>query len=138
LIAPASPSITLWLSVLLGAYLLAGGMAALLRGGLWLEMIAEFERSPGLVMISGAIAFAVGSLIVSVHNQWTSPGAFIVSATGWMALAEGLTLIAAPQLWLRLARPVMRNARIWGFVMLVLGAFLLSSAITRPLVHSVQ
>jgi hypothetical protein len=134
LIAPASPSITLWLSVLLGAWLLAGGMAALLRGGLWREMIADFERSPGLVMISGAIAFAVGSLIVSVHNQWTSPAAVIVSATGWMALAEGLTLIAAPQLWLRLARPMMRHVRAWAVVMLVFGAFLLSSAIARPFV----
>jgi hypothetical protein len=136
LIAPASPSITLWLSVLLGAYFLAGGMAALMRGGLWSEMIADFERSPGLVMISGAIAFAIGSLIVSVHNQWTSPAAVIVSATGWMALAEGLSLIAVPQLWLRLARPMMRYARAWGVVMLVLGAFLLSSAIAWPFLPS--
>jgi len=136
LIAPASPSITLWLSVLLGAYLLAGGMAALLRGELWAELIADFERSPALVMISGAIAFAVGSLIVSVHNEWTSPAAAIVSATGWIALAEGLTLIAAPQLWLSLARPMMRYARPSGVAMLVVGAFLLSSAIARPLVPS--
>ena len=136
MIAPASPSITLWLSALLGAYLLAGGMAALLRGGLWLEMVAEFERSPGLVMISGATAFAAGSLIVSVHNQWTSPAAIIVSAAGWIALAEGLILIAAPQLWLRFARTLMRHAKGWGVVMLVLGAFLLSSAVSRPFLPS--
>ena len=136
MIAPASPSITLWLSVLLGAYLLAGGMAAWLRGGLWAEMIADFERSPALVMVCGAIAFAVGATIVSVHNQWTSPAAVIVSATGWLALAEGLTLIAAPQLWLRLARPMMAYSRAWSVAMLLLGAFLLSSAVARPFLPS--
>lgn len=136
MLVSATPLMTVWLSVLLGAYLLAGGIGILMRGDRWTEMIADFERSPGLVMIAGAIAFAVGAAIVSLHNVWSDPAAIIVSAVGWMALVEGLVLIAAPDLWLRFARPIMRYSRIWGVIMLVLGAFLLSAAIAWPLAPS--
>ena len=136
MIAPASASITIWLSVLLGAYLLAGGIGALVQGNLWPEIIAEFERSPALVAISGAVAFAIGALIVSIHNVWSDPAAILVSAAGWIAVAEGLALLAVPALWLRLARRLMGAARIWGIAMLLIGAFLLSSAVARPFAPS--
>ena len=136
MIAPASPAVTLWLSVLLGAYLVAGGIGALVRGNLWPEMIDEFDRSPALVAITGAVAFSIGALIVSIHNVWTDPAAILVSAAGWIAVAEGLTLLAVPQLWLRLARPLMRASRAWGIFMLLLGAFLVSSALVGPLTRS--
>ena len=136
MLAAASPATTLWLSVLLGAWLIAGGIGALVRSDLWPEMIAEFERSPALMAVTGAVAFLVGGLIVSIHNVWTDPAAILVSAAGWTAVAEGLILIAAPALWLRLARTLAGSARIWGIVMLLLGAFLLSSAVTRPLAPS--
>ena len=129
-----SPQVTAWLSVLLGAWLLAGGLGAIARGNLWPEIVADFERSAALVAITGAVAFAVGALIVSFHNVWTSPAAIIVSAAGWMAVLEGLTLLAVPDLWIRLARFVMKGAKIWGVAMVVLGAFLLSSAlVAQPL-----
>jgi len=124
-----SPQVTAWLSVLLGAWLLAGGLGAIVRGDLWPEIVADFERSPALVAITGAVAFAIGALIVTFHNLWSSPAAILVSAAGWMAVLEGLTLLAVPDLWLRLARFVMKGARIWGVFMVVLGAFLLSSAL---------
>ena len=133
MIAPVSASITLWLSVLLGAYLVAGGLGAMLHGDAWPEIVAEFERSPALVAVTGAVAFALGAIIVSLHNVWTSPAAIVVSAAGWIAVIEGLTLVAAPNVWLRLARSLMRAYRAWGSVMLLLGAFLLSSAIVAPL-----
>ncbi len=131
MIAPAGPATTLWLSVLLGAYLVAGGIGALLRGDS--EMIGEFERSPALVAISGAVAFAIGALIVSIHNRWSDPAAILVSAAGWIAIAEGLVLLALPDLWLRLARALLGSSRSWGLAMLLIGAFLLSSAVARPL-----
>ena len=133
MIAHASISTTIWLSVLVGAYLVAGGLGALVRGDVWPEMIAEFERSPALVAITGAVAFAIGAIIVSVHNVWTSPAAIIVSGAGWMAVLEGLTLLTVPNLWLRFARPLMGAYRAWGIVMLLIGAFLLSTAFVQPL-----
>ena len=132
LIAPASPAVTVWLSVLLGAYLIAGGIGALAHGRDWPEIVAEFERSPALVAVTGAVAFAVGAVIVSVHNQWTSPAAIIVSLAGWWAVVEGLVLVAVPDLYLRLTRPLMKASRFWGIFMIAVGAFLLSAAIVPP------
>ena len=129
----ATPQVTSWLSVLVGAYMLAGGIGALVRGNLWPEIVAEFESSPALVAVTGAVAFAVGAIIVTVHNVWTSPAAIIVSLAGWAAVFEGLSLLAVPQLWLRLARPLMRASKAWGIFMLLLGAFLVSSALVGPL-----
>ena len=129
----ATPQVTSWLSVLVGAYMLAGGIGALVRGNLWPEIVAEFESSPALVAVTGAVAFALGAIIVTVHNVWTSPAAIIVSLAGWAAVFEGLSLLAVPQLWLRLARPLMRASRAWGIFMLLLGAFLVSSALVGPL-----
>ena len=128
MIAP-TPQLTAWLSVLLGAYLIAGGFGALLRGEIWPEIVGEFERSPGLVMVTGAVAFAVGSLIVTFHNDWSSPAAILVTLAGWGAVIEGLTLLAIPQIWLRVARPMMAAPRLWGGLMLLLGAYLLSTGI---------
>jgi uncharacterized protein YjeT (DUF2065 family) len=129
----ATPQVTSWLSLLIGAYMLAGGVGALVRGNLWPEIVAEFESSPALVAVTGAVAFAVGAIIVTVHNVWTSPAAIIVSLAGWAAVFEGLSLLAIPQLWLRLARPLMRASKAWGIFMLLLGAFLVSSALVGPL-----
>ena len=133
MIAPASAATTTWLSVLLGAYLIAGGIGALLQGNIWPEIVAEFTRSPALVAVTGVVAFSIGAIIVSIHNVWSDPAAVIVSAAGWIAVVEGLTLLAFPDLWLRLARALIGASRIWGLVMLLVGAFLLSSAAVRPL-----
>jgi uncharacterized protein YjeT (DUF2065 family) len=120
---------TAWLAILLGTYLLAGGFGAILRGHLWAEIIDEFDRSPGLVAVTGVVAFVVGALVVTVHNVWNSPAAILVSAAGWIACAEGLSLLTVPQLWLRFARPMIAAPRIWGAVMIVLGAYLLAAAL---------
>lgn len=125
--APAAS--TAWLSILLGTYLLAGGFGAVLRGHLWTEIIDEFDRSPGLVAVTGVVAFVVGALVVTVHNVWTSPAAILVSAAGWIACAEGLALLAVPRLWLHYARPMIAAPRIWGTVMIVIGAYLLSAGL---------
>ena len=120
---------TAWLAILLGLGLLAGGFGAVLRGHLWAEIIDEFDRSPGLVAVAAAAAVVVGALVVTVHNVWTSPAAILVSAAGWIACAEGLSLLAVPQLWLRFARPMITAPRIWGTVMIVLGAYLLAAGL---------
>src|SRR5262245_55348361 len=120
---------TSWLALFLGLYLLAGGFSAVLRGELWADIMADFERSPGLVAISGVVAFVVGALVVTVHNIWTSPAAIIVSMGCWIACAEGLSLLLVPQLWMRVAKPVLATAKIWGTFMIVVGAYLLSVAL---------
>jgi len=104
-------------------------MGAVLRGEFWPEIVEEFERSPALVAVAGIVAFSVGALIVTFHNVWTSPAAILVTLAGWIACAEGLALLAAPRLWLRLARPMIAAPRAWGGAMIVVGAYLLGAGL---------
>jgi hypothetical protein len=122
--------LTLHLSVLIGLYLVAAGTGGLTGAARWDELIAEIERSPGLISLLGALAFAAGALIVMLHNRWTDPLACVVSVLGWAALAEGLVLLAYPPAWLALARPLLRRVRAVATGAILIGALLLLAGLT--------
>ena len=117
--------LTLHLCVLIGLYLVAAGVGGLTGHARWDELIAEIERSPGLLYLLGAVAFALGGLIVMIHNRWTDPLACAVSFIGWAALTEGLVLLAHPPAWLALARPMLRHLRAVAVAAILLGALFL-------------
>ncbi len=124
----ATPT-TLMLATLLGAYLVAGGIGGFVYGHRWREVLDDFERSPALVLVTGAIAFVTGGAVVAVHNLWTDPVAVIVTLFGWASLIEGFVILAAHDWWLRLARPLIGRPQIWAAITLVLGAFLLAAGL---------
>lgn len=115
---------TLILAQLLGTYLIAGGIGGFVYGHLWQHMLDDLQRSPALVLIAGAFAFAVGGAIVAVHNLWTDPVAIVVTLFGWVSLIEGFAILAFHDVWLRLVRPMIGRPRIWAAATLLLGAFL--------------
>jgi uncharacterized protein YjeT (DUF2065 family) len=117
---------TLWLSLWLGLWFIAAGFGALLRGDRWRDLIDELERSPGLALVTGALAFTIGAVIVTLHNLWTDPAAITVSLVGWASVVEGVVLLAVPDLWVRVARPLVGMPRLWGGFALALGALLLA------------
>jgi uncharacterized protein YjeT (DUF2065 family) len=120
---------TAWLSLLLGVYLIAGAIGAWVRGERWRELIDDFHRSPALVAVTGAVAFTVGAVIVSIHNVWTDLAAIVVTLCGWIAVLEGLTLLAFPEFYLRIARPMIGMPRAWATAMGVVGLFLILNAL---------
>ena len=120
--------LTLHLLVLIGVYELAAGIAGLTGKLDWTGLIDEFERSPGLTFVTGFAAFAVGAAINLAHHHWTDPLAVIVSAIGWIALIEGVALIACPRPLLRFSRRLVTNpelisllAAAVGIVFIVIG-----------------
>jgi uncharacterized protein YjeT (DUF2065 family) len=121
---------TLHLCIFLGLYLIAAGLGGLIDGPRWPELIADLERSPGLLYLAGAIAFGAGALIVWIHHHWTDPLAVIVTLIGYSALAEGLLLLALPRAWVALARPLLAHLRALAIVSIVLGALLLGAGLT--------
>lgn len=46
---------------------------------------------PPVVYLSGVLIFVTGLAIVRAHNQWRSDWTVLVTLTGWLALAVGLT-----------------------------------------------
>jgi uncharacterized protein YjeT (DUF2065 family) len=122
--------LTLHLAVLIGLYMIAVGIGGLTGNARWAELVEELERSPSLLWLVGAFAFAVGALVVTIHNRWTDPLAMIVTFAGWAALAEGLVLLAYPAAWLALARPMLRHVRAVAIASILLGALFLLAGLT--------
>ena len=118
--------LTLHLLVLIGVYELAAGVAGLTGRLGWSALIDEFERSPGLTFVTGFMAFAVGAAINLAHHHFTDVPAIIVSATGWIALIEGVVLMVCPGPLLRFSRGLVRNQQLISIAAAVVGiAFIL-------------
>ena len=131
MIETAAP-VTLQLAFLIGAILVAGAIAAWRRPQGWDEMFDELERSRGLSMAMAWIAIIFGALVLVLPGGWTDPLAIAVSAVGLISLAEGLVLIALPDVYLGLVRPLLRQPRAWAAFMLLLGlAFILAGLTGR-------
>ena len=124
--------VTLQLALLIGAVGFASGVAGWRHPELWREMFDEFDRSPGLTFSIAFIAILFGALVLVLPGGWTDPLAIAVSTIGLASLAEGLMMLALPQAYLTLIRPLLRYARPWAAFMLLLGlAFILAGLTGR-------
>ena len=120
--------LTLHLLVLVGLYELTAGIAGLTGRIDWRAMTDEFERSPSLSFVTGFMVFAIGGVILLNHHHWTDALAVIVSALGWVALAEGILMMLVAKPLLILFRPLVGNqkavslfAALVGIVFILLG-----------------
>jgi hypothetical protein len=94
-------AVTNILAALIGLYFICGGIAMLndrkaLSGAM--QLLAD---QPMLSYLGGVMAFAIGGTILAVHSLWTGWLAGFVTLVGWVALAEGVLLIAAREPFLR-------------------------------------
>jgi hypothetical protein len=122
--------LTLHLLVLIGVYELAAGIAGLTGTLDWSALIDEFERSPGLTFVTGFLAFAIGAAINLAHHHFTDVPAIIVSAIGWIALVEGVALMACPKPLLRFSRGLVRNQKFISLLAAVVGVALILLGLT--------
>lgn len=120
------------LALLIGLYfLVAGGMMAA-RPQTALGITDNLAGQPALCYLAGIVTLAIGGSMVAVHNDWSSLLAGFVSLVGWVALAEGLALIAFQERFVRyfaglgFTDPVLRA---FGVGTVVLGGVLLVAAL---------
>ena len=132
MIETAAP-VTLQLAMLIGGLSLASGIGGWRHPEIWPEMFEELERSPGLAFAVGLIGALLGALILVLPGGWTDPLAFAVSLVGLLELAGGLVMLALPQAYVRLVRPLVAGrTRLWaGFAILLGLAFLLAGLLGR-------
>ncbi|MCW2395609.1 MULTISPECIES: DUF2065 domain-containing protein [unclassified Sphingobium] len=118
--------LTLQLAQVLGLYLILIGLAGLSAPQRWRALLDDFDRAPGLVLLAGAVTFAIGAALVLAHSSLTDPLATLVTLFGWGALIKGALLIAVPGPVLRIGRAVSSATatRIWAIAAIVLGLLL--------------
>ena len=82
------------LAALIGLYFVAAGTGLLFDRNAVKAMFDELRAQPMLAYLAGVMAFAIGGSIVAIHNDWSSFTSGFVSLIGWLALAEGVLLLA--------------------------------------------
>ena len=118
--------LTLHLAILIGLYDLAAGLAGFTGAIKWSALLDEFEGSSALTFVTGFMTFAIGGVLILVHNIWTDPLAAIVSLIGWIALVEGLLLMVIPKPLLSFSRSLVSNQRVVSVFAIIVGALLIA------------
>lgn len=116
--------LTLRFAEAIGIYLAAVGIGGLIRRQSWSAIIEEFERSPALTQVTGAVVFAIGAAMFGVHHTLIDPLAAIVTVLSAVIAIKGLLLVAIPDALLGVARPFTAVIRFWPIVALLLGVTL--------------
>jgi hypothetical protein len=88
---------TIYLSRLLGLFLLVLAAAELTQRSTLAATAMEFANSPALLLISGMLTLVAGLAIVLAHNVWRG-GAMpvVVTVLGWVLLLKGAALVVIP------------------------------------------
>ena len=66
-------------------------------------LASEFFKSELFAWFAGALLLFAGLLIIAFHQYWASAAAVLISLFGWILGLRGLVLMAAPQLYERVA-----------------------------------
>ncbi|MDP3739023.1 MAG: hypothetical protein Q8R02_16635 [Hyphomonadaceae bacterium] len=120
---------TLQLARVYGLAIIILAVAALATPTRMGAAIADFERSPGLTLVTAIFTLFLGLALVVLHNHWTDLLAGLVSLMGWVILIKSLLLLAAPAGLLKFASAAGASpgrVRLWGVIVLILGAVFLA------------
>jgi len=124
----ADATLTEILARIFGLYMLAVGIGLALNSADLPKMLEEMRQSALAFYLGGLIAFAIGAAVVSLHNDFSGPLAIFISLFGWVALAEGVVILAFPKAMHAFADKLaglIGSARILGGAVAAFGVVLL-------------
>jgi len=124
----ADATLTEILARIFGLYMLAVGIGLALNSADLPKMLEEMRQSALAFYLGGLIAFAIGAAVVSLHNDFSGPLAIFISLFGWVALAEGVVILAFPKAMHAFADKLaglISSARILGGAVAAFGVVLL-------------
>lgn len=112
---------------IIGPLYVVVGLGMLINPAAYKRMGEAFMEQPALTYLGGAMALAMGLLVLAVHYDWSGlfPGAITLLA--WIAVFKGATLLLAPQMVMKISAPLMTSntgLRAGGIFALALGAYL--------------
>lgn len=99
----ANLGLTNILALFIGLYFVAGGIALIREPDFYRQALVGLRDDAVAGFVTGLVTFVIGAVIVSLHNTWDTVLAAFVSLIGWVALGEGLALIAVRRDFLELA-----------------------------------
>ena len=124
----ADATLTEILARILGVYMAAAGLGLILDPQAYDGVMDNFRNNPALAYMSAVLVFAMGAVLVTLHNDWSGWQAILVSIVGWGALAEGVLMLAVRRSYFALVARIplgLGMLRGFGVVTLILGAIYL-------------
>ena len=123
-------SLTIFLAQVIGIYFLMAGASAMFYPQRLGRATREMAKSYIMPYFDGALALIVGLLIVLTHNVWVDLTSSVVTAVGWLAVAEGAVMFLLPQSTIAKFIECMSSKRagtIFAIITIVVGAYLVYS-----------
>lgn len=121
---------TVMLAQILGWYLLIVGIAVLMNPRHIMLAVVALVRDRFSQLLVGLIALLIGLIVVTVHNDWsTLPATVVTLLAGWAGIVKGIFYLCAPQKQLeKLVH--MFTERKWyvvdGVIAILLGLYLIN------------
>jgi len=119
---------------LLAAALLVVGASLALRPRVWMRAFAAVAPHPLTPLLGGLYALFMGLVIVVLHNLWVADLRVLVTIVGWFAVASGVTMLLAPEVYMMVMRRIPVTTRfvaIRGVIRMALGGAILTYLLTQ-------
>ena len=116
-----------FVAALIGPIYIVVGIGIFLNPNHYSKIIKEFFRSPTLIYLGGAMAFATGLSILYFHNTWSREWPVIITILGWLACLKGVHFLIFPGHAAQLSLPMFSHPnflRAGATTALALGIFL--------------
>ena len=113
---------------LLGLVYVAAGLGGVIDKDSFKEIIKDSIDSPALYYLFGFVALVFGFLLVTFHNEWSMSWSVIITVFGWIALIEGVLILAYPAPFIKMSSWMMKKEkflRVYALIALLLGVFFL-------------
>lgn len=104
----------------LAVYYLSVGVGVLSSNVKVDTMIAEFEKSSGLMLVTVFFLIVLGMLMVEYHNIWVQDWTVLVTIIAWAILIKGVLMVAFPQ-FISAFKGMFKNMQSWGLLVILVG-----------------
>ncbi len=82
-----------------GCALFVVGSSLLLRPRAWITAFMTLGPHPAVPLVGGLYALLTGLVVVLLHNVWVTDARVLVTVVGWIAVATGVVLLTAPEVY---------------------------------------
>jgi hypothetical protein len=117
---------TIFLSKVLGVFLIMLGAVIMLRRHYFIPVFAAYVRERLIRTVASLLELLIG-LFLALNNDWSPLPAAVITLIGWMVVAEGLVYLLFPDEYVeKLIRTF--NTSFWytigGLLAIVVGTYL--------------
>lgn len=85
------------LARLIGPLFVVVSIGVFLNQKHYAKMAETFLKNAELYYFSGAIAFVIGTAIITFHNLWVADWRVVITVIGWLSLIKGIVRILFPK-----------------------------------------